>query len=136
MNGEDFDLDVVTDTLGIKPTRARKKSEFPQPSIDSGIAGTHWSYKVREEYCDDISIPFDKILNVFNGKASIINKLCKDMNLYTFFSVIIHVKTGNRPLNDISKEALSFVASINATIGFDLYCYDEDNYLKLEAIER
>ena len=48
--------------------------------------------------------------------------------------MIIHLKIGNRPLNEIPKEAIAFASLINAGIGFDLYCYDKDNDFDLKPL--
>lgn len=124
MNGEDFNIDEVTDRLGTKPTRAGKACDLPQASIDSGIAKTGWCFEVREIKCDDISIPFDKMFNLLSSKKNIILELCKDMNLEVTFCVILHIESNSiRALGDISREAISFVTSIKGSIGFDCYFY-------------
>lgn len=131
MPTDEFDLEFVTNKLGINPTRARKRCDFPQPSIDAGFATDEWSYEVREKNCDNIAVPFNKIYNLFREKVDDINNLCNDINIIADFTVIIYTKTGNTALNCISKEILSFVASIHAKIGFDLYCYEDNGEFKI-----
>ncbi|MCL2859040.1 MAG: DUF4279 domain-containing protein [Oscillospiraceae bacterium] len=131
---KDFNIDEVTNRIGIVPTKTRRKNEFPQSSIEAGIAMTEWVLTIREEKCQDISIPFIKIINSLKDKKDIIKTLCNDLELTPYFTVIIHLKTGNRPLNGIPNDIISFISSINAGIGFDLYCYDKNNDFEIERL--
>ena len=129
-----FEPDDISSRLKINATKSRKRMQFPKVSIDAGIARTYWSYKIREKDCRDISVPFEKIYEIFGNKVTIINELCRELELEANFTVNIHVKCGNRPLSEIPKEIITFASSINASMGFDLYCYDEDNDFDLDVI--
>lgn len=134
LNKIDFDIDEVTRKLKIEPTRARKKHEFPQASIDAGIASDYWDFEIREG-CDDISIPSKKLFDVLFPKKDVIDNLCKELNLEVNFTVIMHLSCGTNPLNEIPKEVMQFISSFNTGLGFDLYCYNEDNTLNLKPID-
>ena len=120
--------------MKLSPTEAKKTEDFPEASIRAGIGRTFWSFEVREENCRDISVPFTKLYNQLYHKVDTIRKLCRDLNLITGFVVTIHTKCGNIPLDNISRDVVSFASSINADIGIDLYCYDEDDDFDLRAI--
>ena len=51
MSGDDVDLDVLTEQIGIKPTKVRKKSEWPQVSISMGMAKDSWLLETEKEEC-------------------------------------------------------------------------------------
>jgi hypothetical protein len=87
---------------------------------------TSWSYKIREENCSNIAIPFEKIYDILHDKKDTIKDLCNDLNLKAYFSVITHLKLGNTPLNGISNNILSFIVETNAELVFDMYCYNEN----------
>jgi len=79
-------------------------------------------------------VPFQKLVDIFKEKTEIINQLCSNLNLEVSLVTVIHAKIGNRPLNGISKEIVKFMASIDADMGFDLYCYNENNELLIEEL--
>ena len=129
-NGEDFVLNELTQKFEVTPTRARLKKDYPIPRIGQA----EWYYEIREKNCDDMLVPFQKLVDIFKEKTEIINQLCSNLNLEVSLVTVIHAKIGNRPLNGISKEIVKFMASIDADMGFDLYCYNENNELLIEEL--
>ena len=134
IDNADFDIDEITKRIKIQPTKARKKHEFPQVSIDAEIACDYWSFEIREA-CDDISFPSKKLYNKLFDKTDIIKKLCIEQNLEVHFEVVMHLSCGTNPLNEIPREVMSFISSFNAGLGFDLYCYNENNTLDLKSLD-
>ncbi|MCV42291.1 DUF4279 domain-containing protein [Listeria monocytogenes] len=55
------------------------------------------------------------------GKENIINSLCNDLNLKAIFTVVINMENGDGPELVLTKEIISFISSINAEVGFDIY---------------
>jgi len=94
-----------------------------------------WVYEVIENNCDNINIPSNKMLDILYNKMEIINDLCKKYRLEVHFTFVISVKIGNSPLSKISKEFISFASSINAQMGFDLYCYEEDGRFPIKEFD-
>ena len=133
-NQVDFDLDEVTKKIGIKPSVARKKHEFPKVSIDNGSAHDYWSFEIREA-CDVITIPSKRLYDVFFDKKDIIDELCKKYNLEVNFTLVAHLYCGTNPLSNIPKEVLKFISSFDTELGLDLYCYDDNNTLDLKSLD-
>ena len=48
----------------------------------------------------------------------------------------MHLEPGNYPLDNISNEILAFIVSTNAELGFDLYCYNENNGVPIKPYEK
>jgi len=119
---DEFDLEEVTRRLGINPTETRTKDSFPP----QGLAHTSWSLDVEEKDCCAVAILFEEMLEVLGGKSETIKTLCDDYNLETSFVVVIHMQGEDNPEMFLPREVISFAASINADIGFDLYCYCDE----------
>jgi len=127
ITADEFDLSEVTRKLGVMPTSTRTKDDFPP----QGLACTEWVLETGREDCIAVSIQFEKMLQMLDGKANVIKNVCNEYNLETGFVVAIHMMHGERPEILLPPEVISFAASINADIGFDLYCYeDEDESLE------
>ena len=122
-DNKDFNLDEITNRIELKPTFARKWSEFPKGSIEANVAVTHWNLEIRENNCNDISIPLEKIYDLLSNKIDVIGTLCDDLNLEIDFTIVIHAKYDDLPLIQIPKQFISFIALINAEIGMDFYFY-------------
>jgi hypothetical protein len=122
ITANEFDLDEVTRKIGVIPTKTRTKSNFPP----QGLACTGWVLETGHENCLAVDIQFKKILKMLEGKANIIKTVCGEYNLEASFTVSIHMMHGERPEMVLPREVISFAAAINAEIGFDLYCYEED----------
>ena len=115
-----FDLDLITEKMGIKPTKTRTKDSFPS----YGLPHTVWTIEVFEKECWAISAPLEKLFKILEGKAKTIKFLCEEYELEAIIVITIHMNHGERPEMDIPREFISFAGFINAEIGFDLYCYE------------
>lgn len=120
ITGDNYDLEEATKRIGIVPTMARTKGSLPP----NALAYTIWAINIKEENCIAVSILFERMLSILDGKANIINELCNDYSLATGFEVVIHMKDGDSPEVVLPREVISFAAAINAEIGFDIYCYE------------
>ena len=122
-NKNDFNLNEITNILKLMPTRTRKWFDFPQASIDADIAETHWDYKIEQENCQEVSIPFKKMYDILYNKSDIINKIANSFELNIEFLVVIHAESERNIINEIPKEIISFLSSINASLTIDSYYY-------------
>jgi hypothetical protein len=64
-------------------------------------------------------------MNILKGKEATIQSLSKESNIKIHFGVVIHMKSNQTPAIHLEKETVTFLAAINADIGFDIYAYDE-----------
>lgn len=120
LSADEFDLDEVTQKIGIIPTIARKKDSFPP----TALACTIWALSIKEERCKAICFLFEELLNMLRPKEKLITDICKDYNIEASFEVVIHMQDGDGPEIVLPREVISFAATINAEIGFDIYCYE------------
>jgi len=121
ISGQDFDPNLITDSIGINPTCVRKREDFPKASIDCGVAHTFWKWETMREKSYAVSNQMEEMLQSISGKEKRINELCKKYKLETIIVIIIHMRRNNPPEMVLSKEIVAFIASINAEIGFDMY---------------
>ena len=121
LKADSFDLAEVTKRLSINPTEAREKTQFPQVSIDMGIACTRWKYTTTEKESLSVSDSMKELIDVFGSKVEVINELINEFQLKTRVVVVINGELVRLPEMYINKESIAFAASINASIGFDLY---------------
>ena len=120
LTGDEFSLEKATKMIGVIPTETRTKDDWPP----GGLVCTLWCIEIKEEYCIAISILFERLLDILDGKTKILNNLCKEYNLKTSFEVVIHMKDGDSPEVVLPRKVVSFAAAIDAEIDFDLYCYE------------
>jgi hypothetical protein len=121
LTADKFDLAEVTRRIGVIPTRAREKSEWPQVSIDLGFAVDEWNYETPEKQCLSVEESFREMLAIMAPKITVIKELIQEFQLETSLLVIVCGETMNLPEMYLSKEIIAFAASINASIGFDMY---------------
>jgi len=121
---DEFDLDRVTEMIGVIPTETRTRESFPPQSIAAGVAKSEWSVEIIQENCIAVSTLFEELLMVLKGKEGIIRLVCEDFSIEAGFLVVIHMKDGDSPEVILPREVISFAAAIRAEIGFDIYCYE------------
>ena len=115
--GDEFNINDVTKKMNIVPTRARNKEDCPIKEF----AHTVWSLKTEKETCRAVSIQVEKLIKPLIGKEEIINEICSEYNIETEIIIVISMEGENKPEMVLTKEINSFVSSINAGVGFDLY---------------
>lgn len=121
LSGDEVDLDVLTEAIGIKPTKVRKKAEWPQVSISMGIAKDGWLLEIEKEACKAVSIQLDKLCKMLFPKIDVILTLSEKYSLKTSVTLVVEMEAGDGPELVLSKDNVAFLALINAEIGFDLY---------------
>lgn len=121
MSGDDVDLDILTEQIGIKPTKVRKKSEWPQVSISMGIAKDSWLLEMEKEECIAVSTLFDKLQKILFPKTDIIIALSEKYALEVSVTVVVEMEVGSGPELALTKENIVFLALVNAEVSFDLY---------------
>ena len=117
ISGDDFDIDVITNEIGIKPTKTRKKSECPVVAT----ALTYWRLSTEDNECKVISWQMEKLIKLLDGKEAIITNICNRLNLEASFTIVVEMENGDGPELVLDKHILKFLSCIDAEIGFDLY---------------
>ncbi|MDW0118506.1 DUF4279 domain-containing protein [Sporosarcina thermotolerans] len=134
--GEDFPIDLVTETLGIEPTKTYKKGDaikrpFNQNVTSTGIhyrKETAWELSTGYQESIDVKNQMDPVLGQLIGKRELINQLKAEFKLECHFSIVIVMENGYTPGLHIDNEQVEFANSIKAEFDIDLYAnpYDEN----------
>jgi hypothetical protein len=130
LSGKSMNLSEITEQLNITPTRVRTLNDWPE-SIKNPKAELPddlkpcyiWRLDLGYENCQLVRDRFDIVLNLLKEKESVINRLKKRFSLEISFSVGIHAQHDqhNMPEIFLTQDIIAFVASIKASIGFDMY---------------
>ncbi|MER2122045.1 MAG: DUF4279 domain-containing protein [Solibacillus sp.] len=118
---DDFPVEVVTEMLGIKPTRILRMGERINDVRKRSF--TSWQYEsetLETLDVDDVLIP---ILNVFQEKTDSINLIKKELKLNVKVALVITMIDGFTPGLVIYPEFSKFASDINAFIDIDMYVY-------------
>ncbi len=115
--GDEFSLGDITNEIQIVPTKTREKDSFPIKEL----AKTFWIIETDKESCKVVSWQFEKLIKILIGKEKIINQICSKYRIKTEFCVTIWMENGDKPEMVLTSEIISFLACINAEVGFDLY---------------
>ncbi|WP_339171585.1 DUF4279 domain-containing protein [Solibacillus sp. FSL R5-0691] len=118
---DDFPVEVVTEMLGVKPTRILRMGERINDVRTRSF--TSWQYEsetLETLDVDDVLLP---ILNVFQEKTDSINCIKKELNLNVKVALVITMIDGFTPGLVIYPEFSKFASDINAFIDIDMYVY-------------
>ena len=118
---DDFPVEVVTEMLGVKPTRILRMGERINDVRTRSF--TSWQYEsetLETLDVDDVLLP---ILNVFQEKTDSINRIKKELNLNVKVALVITMIDGFTPGLVIYPEFSKFASDINAFIDIDMYVY-------------
>ncbi|MCB6200463.1 DUF4279 domain-containing protein [Extibacter muris] len=120
-------LRKISEVLDLIPTRSRRKSEWPQPSIDAGIACDSWELSTEQSTSMSVDTECKKLIDMLKGKENSILSLCEEYQMDVHVQVVIHMNNNRTPAIFVEKETVTFLAMVNADIGFDIYTYDEED---------
>lgn len=115
--GDEFDIDYVTKKMNITPSSTSEKKDFPVKAF----AHTEWVLETQKESSRVVSWQFEKLIKLLEGKESLINQLCIDYGMEAGFVVCVFMELGDAPEIVLTRDIISFAASINAEVGFDFY---------------
>lgn len=118
--GDDFDIDVVSEQLDIKPSYYYKKGDKIENRAIKRKE-TCWSISSGYEISLDINNQLEKILSLIKCKRNMLKKLRERFQLDYSFSIVIRVEKNQSPAIYLEKEAIEFANDIKADFDFDLY---------------
>jgi Zn-dependent M16 (insulinase) family peptidase len=117
ISGDTFDLDLITEKIGITPTKTRRKEECPV----TATAITYWRLSTEKETCTAVSYAIEDLIGKLAGKEIIIKEVCNKNNLRTSFNIVIEMISNDGPELVLTREIVSFMSFLDAEIDFDLY---------------
>lgn len=125
-DAEYFDSEKVTEELNIEPTSVMVKKE-PVPK------STVWKYQIDAGNEIDLEIYLAKLIDIFEPKIGIINRLKENLNLTTRIQFVIDIDINpesSTPSLGINKRAIDFLSKTGTEVDFDLYKADTIGLLK------
>jgi hypothetical protein len=136
LTGDEFLEEDVSTKLGLNSDEFRSKDDWPDAIKENKdrIDLPYW-YKPRTVWCVDIceehsyavSVQFEKMIDLLEGKENAIKEICEELNLIANFQIVINMEAGDRPEMILTKEILHLASSLNAEIGFDMYIFDDED---------
>jgi len=126
--GEKLSFAEMTDTVGLAPSKTRRKEEYHVPQF----ARDTWDYCLSSVYpvpeWGDTGIPYPdamtqlgEIQSLLEDRADAIREYCAPRNLEIVFVVASSSEDDRQPLMDLPADFITFMARLGARISFDLY---------------
>lgn len=118
--GEKVEFSDITERLGLKPTKVRKKGEFKAYGLVE-VEKEAWEYRTKIRKIREISEPLSRLQNFLADKIDIINELGRRYSLETYIIVTIRTDAYNMLELFLSEENVEFLSRLNAGIQFDMH---------------
>lgn len=129
--GDEFPLEVVTDILGIEPTKTYKKGDIIEKINNPNLVSTKirrrketdWTLSTGYQESYDINNQLNTILKSLEGKTKELKQLKEKYSLEFLFMIVIQVENDEKPAMYLQKNIVDFASLIQAEIHFDLYIF-------------
>ncbi len=119
-DAELFDSELLTTEMGIDPTMVIRKKDIVPKS-------TSWKYKIEIGNKINLEIHIEKLIDIFEPKIEIINRLKKEFNLETRLQFVIDIDINpdtSTPYFGLNKRTINFLGKTETEVNFDLYKVD------------
>jgi hypothetical protein len=119
-DAELFDSELITTEMGIDPTMVIRKKDIVPKS-------TSWKYKIEIGNEINLEIHIEKLIDIFEPKIEIINRLKKEFNLETRLQFVIDIDINpdtSTPYFGLNKRTINFLGKTETEVNFDLYKVD------------
>jgi len=123
-NTQDIDLDYLQRELNFENCRSRKRADFPQGSIDAGVAGDEMSFELQSNTAKSTSAMIDLLEDKIRTKVRKIRKLCDELDLETGVIIVIHKLSDEFSWSPLSQSNIQFLSSLDAHYSLDVYNED------------
>lgn len=121
---EDFPLEMVTERLGIDPTKSYKKGDtIRKISETESHTRSYSSWQLSTGYQDSLDVGelMEQVIRQIRDKASIINELKREFGLECRFTIVIKMNGGYTPAFHLDIPVIEFANSVKADFDIDLY---------------
>ena len=119
-NAKYFDTEKITEELNVAPTSVMIKKE-PVPK------STAWKFQIDAGSEIDLEKYLHELINIFEPKVEIINRLKNEYDLTTRIQFVIDIDVNpesSTPYFRLNKKAIDFLAKTGTEVDFDLYKAD------------
>lgn len=121
---EDFPLEMVTERLGINPTRSYKKGDIIRKiSETENYTRSYSSWQLSTGYKESLDVEelMEQVIRQIRDKATIINELKREFGLECRFTIVIKMNDGYTPAFHLDITVIEFASSVKADFDIDLY---------------
>lgn len=121
---EDFPLEIVTERLGVNPTKIYKKGEIIRRISETEThTRSYSSWELSTGYQDSLDVGelLEQVIRQIRNKTSIINELKKEFGLECRFVIVAIMENGYTPALYLDIPVIEFANSIKADFDIDLY---------------
>ena len=121
--GKNFIIEELTEELNIFPTEIRRIDDWPEaiknnPNLPEELRPRNvWCICYKEEQCEEIEMPVQKILE------QIMNRFCEKNSLEKCLCITIHAEAMHLPDMTLSSNTVSYLGRIGVQLSFDIYTY-------------
>ncbi|MBT2286961.1 DUF4279 domain-containing protein [Paenibacillus polymyxa] len=119
--GEQFDPNIITNTLLITPTGTWLKGDPVRRDLFR--KETCWEIATEYEESLDINDQIDKVIDLIQDQKDQVIRLIRKHNLECKFEVVINIENNAKPAMYLNKDTIKFIYDLGAEIDFDLYIY-------------
>nr|WP_308545091.1 DUF4279 domain-containing protein [uncultured Lachnoclostridium sp.] len=118
--GDKFNVDEVTDTLKVKPTKVWNKGDAI-PSNGRNREYTCWQYSTGYNETYGMISQLVKIYNIFSEKEQVLLELKEKNGLEFKIEIVIIIEKGELPAVYLDVDMITFAHKIGAKYDFDMY---------------
>lgn len=118
--GDDFDVQEITNELGIVPTKTWNKGENIRKT-ERRYSFTNWEYRIGPLYTLSTDAAMERLERLFSKKANKLCELKRKYNLNIGIEVVVYIRQNEPPGIVFEPRFIKFVNQIGATIDIDLY---------------
>lgn len=120
LEADDFDLNAVSDALGEAQVILRKET---RPL--NAIRGDCWEMNTGEIRTWSVEEVMDQLIDRLKGKVEWIVEFCKRNAVDAGFTIVLKIDKDDSPAMSLTAKQIQFIASLNATLDWDVYIYTE-----------
>jgi hypothetical protein len=118
--GDFFDTTELTNILNIQPTSVMIKKDLIPKS-------NSWNYHIDAGNDLDLEKHLDQLVQIFDSKIEIINRVKKEQNLENVIQFVIDIDThpeSSTPYFILNHKVIEFLYNTGTEMDYDLYKYD------------
>jgi hypothetical protein len=124
--GSGYDPSVLTEALGVQPTRTWRRGEVP-----SGLARPHqtdgWSIDseaVESLDLQEVALP---LLQRLSPSSDTLRDYCNRLNLEAELGCTVFIKDKLAPAIHLDRETVRMLDQLGAELDIDIYCLDRSS---------
>jgi hypothetical protein len=124
ITGEIFDVDYISQKLGLTPSYFWKKGENRKlGKLQKNMEHTYWDIGIIEEVSSDIDNQLIKIYELLKDKDVILGEIKAKYKVDFTICIVIKIENSEFPVMCLKKWFIDFAHDINTEIEFDPYYY-------------